>query len=157
MEFLVVNQTKYLIGAHATTMLVNDFVNSRLGSYGSAVKEVEVTLLYPPKRPARQVTPGPFDAEFRRVVRHSPRATFYRAKRRVEIRYVCRGVSPRSIQGDSHLTLEETRRVTAAVCEALELLRTRFRPADKFDAAGFLADAQAALAKCPAAIRRWLA
>jgi hypothetical protein len=44
----------------------------------------------------------------------------------------------------------------AAVSEALMLVRPRFRPADRFDVEGFLSDAQAALARCPAAIKRWL-
>lgn len=156
MELLVVNQTKYMMGAHATAMLVNEYVNKRLGSYGPAVEMVEVTLLYPPKRLAK-LSPGPFDAEFRRILRLSPRATFYRAKRSVEIRCVCPGVSPRSIQGNGHLTFDETVRVTAAVAAALELAASKFKPADRFDAAGFVADACTALAECPAAIRRRLA
>jgi hypothetical protein len=156
MNLLIVNQTKYMLGAHATTMLLNEYVNARLGNHGPAVKEVEVTLLYPPKRMAGPPT-GPFDAEFRRVHRASPRVTFFRAKRRVDIRHVCKGVSPRSIAGDGHLTFEETTNLVSAASEALELIRSRFRPADKFDVEAFLSDAQEALAKCPNAIKKWLA
>src|SRR5262245_56684048 len=132
MEFLVVNKTKYMSGAHPTTMLINEYVNARLGDYGPAVKEVEVALLY---QPSRVVGPpaDPFDAEFRRVVGLSPRVTFYRATRRVEVRSVCAGVGPRSIQGAGHLTPAKVALVVTAVSEALELLRPRFRPADQFD------------------------
>lgn len=155
MPLFIVNQTKYMVGASATTMLVNDYVNARLGTYGSGIKDVEVTLLYPPKRLAGAPT-DLFDKEFRRVLRATPRVTIFRAKRRVDVRFVCRGVSPRSIAGDGHLTFEEATNLVTAASEALELLRSRFRPADKFDVEAFLSDAQGALAKCPNAIKKYL-
>lgn len=154
-NFLIVNQTKYMVGAHATTGFVNTYVNARLGNYGSAVRDVEVRLLYPPKRLVGPPT-NHLDVEFRRLAGLSPRVTFFRAKRRLEIRSVCTGVSPRRIAGDGHLTLVEVTRLVAAVSQSLELARSRFRPADRFDYSGFLSDAQRALARCPGAIRWWL-
>lgn len=156
MELLVVNRTKYVLGAHATTMLVNDFVNARLGDYGPAVEQVEVTLLYPGSS-RRGSGADPHDADFWRLVEQSPRVTFSRAKRRVDVRWVCRGISPRSIAGDGHLTPEEADQLVAAVSGALELIRPRFKPTDPFDVQAFLADAHDALDQCPAAIARWLA
>jgi hypothetical protein len=154
-QLVVVNQTKQMSGAHATTMLVNDFVNARLGSYGPGVEEVWVTLLYPPKsRPGPAA--DPFGAEFLRLLKRSPRVTFFRAKRRIEVLAVCRGVSPRSMVGDGHLTPDEAERLVAAVAEAVELIRPRVRPTDRFDCDAFIADARKALARCPRAIRRWL-
>ena len=98
MEVLVVNLTRYVHGAHATTMLLNDFMNGRLGDYGPAVTKINVTLLYPPKtRPER--SPGGW-SDFWNLVSRSPQATFFRAKRRVDVRCVCPGVSVRSIEGD---------------------------------------------------------
>jgi hypothetical protein len=155
-KLVVVNQTGLMSGAHATTMLVNDYVNARLGTYGPGVAEVWVTLLYPPKSsPARAARP--FGAEFLRLVQRSPRVTFFRAKRRIDVLYPCRGVSPVRLVGDGHLTLAEAERVAAAVAAAVGLIRPRVRPADRFDCEAFLADAQGALARCPRAIRRWLA
>jgi hypothetical protein len=150
----VINAAKLVSGAHATTILVNEYVNARLGNYGPAVAEVWVTLVYPPRGPAR---PGDsFDAAIRKRAARCPRVTFFRAKRHVDVSAVCRGVSGTRIGGDGHLTRAETECVTETVSEALELIRPRVRPADGFDADAFIADAQAALAGCPAALRRYL-
>jgi hypothetical protein len=151
----IVNQTKYLHGAHATTCLVNDCVNARLGNYGSAVEEIWITVLYPPKSRTSPAT-DPFDAEFRRLVKRSPWVTFSRTKRRIDVRCVCRKISARSIAGDGHLSPEEVVLLVATVSEALELIQPRFRPTDEFDFEGFLADARRALARCAGGIRRWL-
>jgi hypothetical protein len=153
-KMVVVNQTRYLHGAHATTMLINDFVNGRLGHYGSGVERIDVTLLYPPKsRPGR--SPGGF-AGFWNMVGRSPRATFLRAKRRIDIRYVCSGVSVRSIEADGHLTQDEVAKIATAAASALELIRPKVRPDDRFDHDAFLRDAQSALFELPEAIQPYL-
>lgn len=156
MEFLIVNQTKTMVGAHATTMLVNDYVAGRLGRYGPGVRAVEVTLLYPPKAGLGPVE-GPFARSFASQVRRAPRVTFYRPKKRIDVLYVCRGVGPKAIGGGGHLTLAEAERLVAAAIDGLELIPPKVTPADRFDAAAFVADARDALARCPRAVRRWLA
>lgn len=156
MEFFIVNETRLMAGAHATTMLVNDHVAARLGSYGPAVTEVEVRLLYPPKA-ARATSPNTTGADFTRRVKRAPRVTYNRAKRAVAILYVCRGVSPPRLLADDHFTLAETEAVVSAASAALELLRGRFTTADhQFDGDAFVTDAQTALAGCPKAVRRYL-
>src|SRR5262249_28305577 len=126
-KLIVVNQTRFVHGGHATTMLINDFVNARLGNYGSGVEMVVVTLLYPPTtRPSRSAAGF---ADFWNMVRRSPRATFFRAKQRIGVRFVCPGVSVRSIEADGHLTLGEAARVVTATASALELIRPIVRPA----------------------------
>jgi hypothetical protein len=153
-ELLVINHTKYMYGAHATTMLVNDFVNSRLGNYGSGVEKINVTLLYPPKsRPGR--SSGGF-GNFWNLVSRSPQATFFRAKQRIDVRCVCPGVSVRSIEADGHLTQDEVVKIVTTVASALELIRTKIRPADRFDFDRFLLDANSALLKLPGAIQQYL-
>ena len=153
MRFLIVNHSPLVLGAHATTMLVNDFVNARLGKYGPGVKFVEVRLLYPFR------TRGPsthLAAEVAKLAAASPRATFRRPKSEAQVRVVCRGVTATRIAGDGHLTPDEATAVTETASAALELLCPKFAPADRFDVGSFLTDAQAALAACPAAIRRYL-
>lgn len=154
MDFCIVNAAKLMHGAHATTMLINDHVNARLGRYGSAVAEVCVTLVYPSR--GKPTGTSPFETEIYRLAASCPRVTFTRPKRRVDVRAICRGVGVRRIYGDGHLTRAETAALTETVSAALELIRPRVKPADKFDADAFVADAQVALAGCPAALRRYL-
>ncbi len=154
MEFLIVNAAKLMRGAHATTMLVNDYVNARLGSYGPAVVEVEVELVYPSR--GKPTGTSAFETEIFRLAASCPRVRFSRPKRKIDVRVLCRGVSVRSIYGDGHLTRAETAALTETVSGALELVRPRVLPADRFDAGAFIADAQTALAGCAAALRRYL-
>lgn len=153
MQFLIVNHSPVVLGAHATTMLVDDHVTARLGRYGGGVTEVEVRLLYPfrARKPSTHLA-----AEVAKLAAASPRVAFQRAKKRVDVRAVCRGVTAQRIAGHDHLTPDELAAVVATTTDALELLRPKFKPADRFDVEAFLADAQAALAACPAAIRRYL-
>ncbi len=154
MKMLVVNMTRYLYGAHATTMLVNDFVNARLGNYGPEVEKIDVILLYPPRsRPSRSL--GGL-AEFWNLASRSPQATFFRTKQRIEVRYVCPRVSVRSIEADGHLTLDEITQITTTGAAALELIRPKVGPADQFDYDSFLRDARSALLGSPGAIQQWL-
>lgn len=153
MQFLIVNHAPLVFGAHATTMLVNDFVNARLGRYGPGVKLVEVMLLYPSRS---RGSSNHLAAEVAKLAAASPRATFRRPKAEAQVRVVCRGVTATRIAGDGHLTPEEATAVCETASAALELLRPKFKPADRFDVESFLADAQDALARCPAAIRRYL-
>ena len=148
MDLTIVNHAPNLYGAHATTMLVNDFVNGRLVSYGPGVEEVWATLLYPGS--------SRLEERFQRLVTQSPRVTFFRAKRRIEVRCVCRGVSARSIYSHGHLSRAELSCLTTTVSESLELIRPRIRPGDQFNFPAFLGDAQDALVKCPRALRRWV-
>jgi hypothetical protein len=112
-----------------------------------------VELLYPFRT---RRTSTHLAAEVARLAAAAPRATFRRATKRVDVRAVCRGVTAQRIAGDDHLTPDELASVVATAAEALELLRPKFRPADRFDVDAFLADATAALAACPAALRRYL-
>jgi hypothetical protein len=153
-KLLVIKQTRYTYGAHATTMLVNDFVNARLGNYGSGVEKINVTLLYPPKSRAGR-SPGGF-GNFWNLVSRSPQATFFRAKQRIDVRCVCPGVSVRSIEADGHLTRDEVAKIVTALASALELIRTKMRPADRFDYDRFLSDAMSALLELPGAIQQYL-
>ncbi len=155
MKVIVVNLTRYVGGAHATTMLINDYVNAHLADYGPAVESVEVTVVYPPKSHPGRWSSGGF-ADFAATVRRSPRVTFYRAKRRIEVRCVCRGVSVRRIEADGHLNADETASVAETVSAALELIRPKLRPGASFDYERFLRDAQAALLRCPRELERVL-
>lgn len=154
MGLWVVNAAKLMYGAHATTMLINDHVNAQLGSYGSAVKEVWVQLVYPSR--GKPTGTSAVETEIYRLAASCPRVVFSRPKRRIDVRVICRGVGVRRICGDGHLTRAETAVLAETVSAALELIRPRLKPADKFDADAFVADAQAALAGCPAALRRHL-
>jgi hypothetical protein len=155
MKLYIVNHTSSTYGAHPTTILVNRSVNARLRRYGAAVEEVWVTVLYR-SRSRRPKTPHPFSSDFWRVVDKPPRATFYRTKRRIDVRFVSRRVTSGSINRDGHLTADELAGLLAEVAAALELIRPRVRPADDLDVERFLADARAALARCPAALRKVL-
>lgn len=153
-KLLVVNQTRYKFGAHATTMLINDHVNARLCEYGTGVKTVVVTLYYPPKtRPSRSV--GGF-WEFWDKVRRCPRVTFYKAKHQIEVQFVCKGISVRSIEADRHLTRDEAAIVATSIASALELIRPKVRQVGKFDYDRFLCDAQSALHELPAVLEEYL-
>lgn len=154
MGLWIVNAAKLMHGAHATTMLINDHVNAQLGSYGPAVKEVWVELVYPSR--GKPTGTSPFETEIYRKAASCPRVTFTRAKRKIDVRVLCRGVSLHRLYGDGHFTLPETKVLTETVSAALELIRPRIKPADKFDVEAFITDAQAALASCPAALRRYL-
>ena len=154
MDFCIVNAAKLMHGQHATTMLINDHVNARLGSYGAAVAEVCVQLVYPSR--GKPTGTSRFETEIDRLAASCPRATFSRAKRKIDVRVLCRGVSVRRICGDGHLTRAETAVLAETVSAALELIRPRIKPADTFDVGAFITDAQAALAGCPAALRRYL-
>ena len=155
MGLWIVNAAKLMHGAHATTMLINDHINAQLGSYGPAVKEVWVQLVYPSR--TKPTGTSRMETEIYRLAASCPRVTFTRAKRKIDVRVICRGVSLRRLYGDGHFTLPETTILTETVSAALELIRPRIKPADKFDVDAFIADAQAALAGCPAALRRYLA
>jgi hypothetical protein len=153
-ELRVINHTRYVHGGHATTMLVNDFVNARLGNYGPGVEMINVTLLYPPRsRPGR--SPGGF-GNFWNMVSRSPQATFFRAKQRIDVRCVCPDVSVRSIEAVGHLTQDEAGKIVTAVLSALELIRTKMRPTDRFDYDSFFWDAKRALLELPGAIQQYL-
>lgn len=152
MKFFIVNSTNRMSGGQCTTMLIEDFVNARLRNYGSAVEEVRLKLLYPP-----QSVNSVLRADFQKMLQRAPRVIFFRAKARVEIRQICHGVNPDTMIGNDHLTFAETKRVVATAAKSLDLIRPRFRPADNFDYDQFIADARDALAKCPQAIRKFLA
>jgi hypothetical protein len=151
---VIINQTKYLYGGNATTILVNEFVNAQLGNYGPGVERIDVTVVYPPKtRPGR--SPGGF-SNFWKMVSKSPQATFFRTKQRIDVRCVCRDVSVRSIESGGHLTLQEVNKIATTVASALELIRPKVRLADRFDCDSFLRDAKSALLELPTAIQQVL-
>jgi len=154
MNLFIANSTSRMSGGQRTTMLIDQFVNARLGSYGPAVETVVVRLLYP-TRPRAAASLDRWD--FQKRLEQCPRVRFFRAKARVEIWQICRGVNPRTMIGNGHLTFKEVESLTATVAKVLELIRPRFRPADNFDCDQFLADARQALAECPQAIRPLIA
>ncbi|QDU22788.1 hypothetical protein [Urbifossiella limnaea] len=155
MDFCIVNAAKLMHGQHATTMLVNDHVNARLSNYGSAVKDVCVELVYPSR--GKPAGTSRFETEIYRLAASCPRVTFRREQRRIDVRVLCRGVGVRRICGDGHLTRAETAVLAGTVSAALELIRPRIKPADKFDVEAFLTDARDALTGSASALRRYLA
>ncbi|MFO0797524.1 MAG: hypothetical protein U0804_08595 [Gemmataceae bacterium] len=155
MDFCIVNAARPMHGQHATTMLINEYVNARLGRYGSAVKEVCVQLVYPSR--GMPTGTSPFETEIDRLAASCPRGTFRRAQQRIDVRVLCQGIGVRRICGDGHLTRAETAVLAETVSAALELIRPRIRPADRFDVEAFLTDAQEALAGSASALRRYLA
>jgi hypothetical protein len=147
-------RTPLVSGGWSTAFLVDPYVNRRLGSYGPAVEQVCVNVLFPGSR-ARKA-PGPSSGEFWKLVAQAPRVRFLRTKRRIDLTCLCREVSAKSVIADPHLTLAETTAMLNRVSAALQLIRSRLRPADAFDVDAFLRDAQDALAKCPRAIAKHL-
>jgi hypothetical protein len=145
------NHTRYVCGGHATTSEINAYVNARLGNYGSAVESVWITLIYPSSSPRGDGAPG-----FDKMIAQAPRVTFFRAKRKIDVRVLCNNVRPKSIEADEHLTCEEAQYVVNALIAALELIQPRIRDADQFDYEAFLADAKTILSSCPADIAKWL-
>jgi hypothetical protein len=151
MKLLVTNHSPLVYGAHATTMLINDFVNERLGDYGGAVDGILVMVIYPGNSPRPGGAPG-----FAQLVQRAPRVTFYRGKRKIDIRVLCAAVAPHSIEGNGHLSRAETASVISTISAALKLIQPRIKATDDFDVDAFLQDAQAILADCPRQIAKWL-
>jgi hypothetical protein len=154
-ELTIVHYTRYMYGAHATTYLVNQYVNRRLGDYGPAVDELWIEFLHPPR--SRPPKPDHLDREFWGKVDRSPRVTFHRARRRIDLRQVCRLIGPSAIVRDGHLTEKQLTLLVDEAADALELIRPRVKPDDDFDVERFLTDARKALARCPARLRKVIA
>lgn len=143
-----------MFGAHATTMLINDFVNGRLGHYGPAIHEVNVMLVYLPKSGLNTSTDG--FSDFSKKVRRCPRATFFRAKCRMETLCLASGVNAEAIEAQGQLTKTDVVRVASAAATGLDLIRPKFVVADTFDCVSFLADAKKALTDVVEAIECYL-
>ncbi|MGL6072669.1 MAG: hypothetical protein ACRC8S_00780 [Fimbriiglobus sp.] len=155
MKLFIINQTSYMYGAHATTMLINTYVNSHLGDYGPGIEEVHITIVYPPKT-VRSAARNGFGESFWKIVDRCPSVRFLRAKRRVDILSLCSDVSVRSIQGDGHLTKSEATKVALTTIAGLQLMAAKIKTDDQFDFETFLIDATRILIEVPDAMERYL-
>lgn len=150
MKFLLSNQTRYVYGAHATTTLINDFVNTRLGNYGPGVDEVNVVLVYLPTLGPSTATDG--FSDFSKKVLRCPRATFFRAKRRMDILCFVSDVNAETIESHGHLSKTDAVSIASAAAASLDLIRPKFVETDAFDCDTFIADAKKALTEVVDAI-----
>lgn len=152
MRLQITNRTRFLHGAHATTMLANDFLASRIeDDYGPAVDRVDVMVVYPPKtNPSRWVNGG--FSGFLDLVQRSPNIRFHRSRRSIALSCVCSMVSVRRIQSGGHLSVGELAHITQSVTSVLELIRGKVGREDHFDCDRFLDDARAALDELPEAL-----
>ena len=121
---------------------VGDVLSLKLGEYGPGVQKIEITAFLRSPGPPRKTLEDLY-RQFHAGLPRLPRVVFYRQRKTITIHYL------------SQFTDEDTRAVSAKqkrvaareIAVALQLIRTKVKSSDDFDAERFLKDAEALLSQ----------
>jgi uncharacterized protein YfeS len=143
------------MGGVAVHSFIGDLLTLRLGNYGSAIKEIEITVCF---RHASRV-PKPdlqyaFE-DFHKFVKSLPKVTFLRKAKRLEIYFVSDNFTGEYYENGREPTLKDYRTAAEEIAASLPLIQKKINSSDKFDKQSFLADAEAVLSSKVKSLGEW--
>lgn len=155
MKVSVIPRHYYSMGGVAVHSFIGDLLTLRLGNYGSAVKEIDITVCF---RHAKKA-PKP-DLEhaldvFNNFIKSLPKVTFLRKAKRIEIYFVSDNFTGEYYENGREPMLKDYQTAAEEIATLLPLIQKKIKSSDKFDKHSFVADAEAILSSRVMSLSEW--
>lgn len=138
MEITVYFRNYNSYGGHVTLALTGDYLLLDTPSFGDAIVEIEVMMLFRSDDPPLKSLESMYD-NFHATLDQFPKVTFYRKKRRAEVSFYSELLTAREVEESRQLSHSLFCNSCREVADHIKLLRKRIRKDDSFDFVQFQA------------------
>jgi uncharacterized protein YfeS len=144
MDVSVYARTYNSYGGSTIFSPIGDLLYVRLGEYGEAINEIEMTMCLRNSRHNPLPTLESMFEQYHKYIKTLPKITFRRKRKLVEMQVLCRSLAAEDNKR-SQVSVEKCNRAMIDVMTALPLLKIKLKGTDDFDLPRFLTDAQRVL------------
>ena len=155
MQVSVVKQTYDSFGGTAIHSFIGDLLTVRLGDYGTAVKEIDITACFRHSNRKPKPTLEDLFDEFHGDLDSLPRITFQRKAKRIKIEFASDNFTAEDDVGRRKPTLKNCQVAAREIAALLPLIQKKIKSGDKFDIQSFVSDAEAILSAKIKSVKEW--
>ncbi len=137
------------VGGNTTFSLIGQYLESGLGDYGSAIRQLEVTACFRGGKVRNPTLQRSFDEFHSKFLPQLPLVKFLRKRNRIGIQYETTLADASFLEKYGFLTVELFNVALKEVTEKLNLIRARLKPSDDFQVARFFEDIDRLVSQSP--------